>query len=253
VNIDLMYGLPHQTTATIRRTIERILEMEPDRLALFGYAHVPWAKPNQRLLPQAFLPGPEARIELFLTAAELLEKAGFSQVGLDHFARRDDELGVAQRAGTITRNFQGYSSHAAPDTVAFGPSAISDIDGVFLQNAHLLKEWMRMVRSGQLPVEKGMARTDDDRRRGYVISTLMCHLRLDFAALEERFGPPMTAILTGAEQRLSELERDGLIARTPTGLEVLPLGRLFLRNIAMAFDAYLANHPERSQLFSKAV
>ncbi len=252
VNVDLMYGLPFQTPLSVERTIGRVLDMLPDRLALFGYAHVPWAKPHQRLLPQAALPGSVARVELFALAARLLEEKGFQQIGLDHFARKMDPLARAQREGTLTRNFQGYSTQVPPDTIALGVSAISDIGGAFAQGKHRLGEWAESVRRGELPLERGWVRTNDDERRAAAIREVMCLLRFDVGPLTTQYGQAAQELFAEVQPGLEALEKDGLVTMRPGGFDVAPLGRIFLRNIAAVFDGYLGQ-TGRQQVFSKAV
>lgn len=239
VNVDLLYGLPFQTPATMRATLLRVLRMGPDRLALFGYAHVPWRKPNQRLLPTAHLPGPFERVELFVSAVRLLEEMGYRQIGLDHFARADDALARAQEEGTLGRNFQGYSADADTDTLALGVSGISDLGGAFLQNAHRLGEWEAAIDAGRLPVERGLSRSDDDELRGAAIRNILCLLALDVRDLHATFGDSADRLWTETRPSLEPLAADGLVALSPHGLRVTPLGRLFLRNVAMPFDHYL--------------
>lgn len=252
VNVDLMYGLPHQTPESTRHTFERVLSMRPDRLALFGYAHVPWMKPNQRLLPQAYLPGAMARVELFVSAARTLEAAGYRQIGLDHFAHENDALARAQADGTLSRNFQGYCVSAAPDTVAMGVSAISDVGGAFAQSIHKLGDWEKAIDEGRLPLERGLVRNDDDELRGAAIRTVMCLLRLDVAELRREFGAPADALWTEVRPALEPLSDDGIVELRDGGLRVTELGKLFLRNVAMPFDSYLPAKAGR-QAFSKTV
>lgn len=239
VNLDLIYGLPHQSAESFARTIEKVVDMNPDRLALFGYAHVPWLKPNQRLLPAEHLPAALERLRIFTTAAKLLEEAGYRQIGLDHFARNDDPLALAQEDGSLTRNFQGYAISTAPDTVAMGVSAISDIGGAFVQNSHRLLTWVESLAEGRFPLIKGMYRSEDDELRGTAIRKLMCLMRLELPSLEAQFGSRATELYETALPSLRQLADDGLIEFNSTGFRVSRTGRLFLRNIAMVFDAYL--------------
>ncbi len=240
VNLDLIYGLPYQTPATWRRTLERILAIHPDRLAVFGFAYVPWAKPHQRLLPQEALPRTEQRVELFLAAVEVFTGAGYRLIGLDHFALESDELARAQSEGYLTRNFQGYTVRPAVDTVAFGMSSISDIGGAYAQNAHKLKDWGDQVEAGILPVERGASVTSDDVLRRFVINRVMCLLRLDLREVAVKFGPEARrAIEASLARGVDELARDGLVTFDGELLRVLPLGQLLVRNVAMLFDAYL--------------
>jgi oxygen-independent coproporphyrinogen-3 oxidase len=253
VNLDLIYGLPYQTPDTWKRTLERIIAIRPDRLAVFGFAYVPWAKPHQRLLPQEALPKTEQRVELFLAAVEAFTRAGYRLIGLDHFALKTDELAKAQDGGYLYRNFQGYTIRPAPDTVAFGISSISDIGGAYVQNFHKLKEWGEKVEAGIIPVERGAAMSDDDVMRRFVINRVMCLLRLDLREVEEKFGKgPRDAIERDLRAGVKELQDDGLVTFDGTLLRVTPLGQLLVRNVAMLFDAYLKKDGSKRQ-FSRTV
>jgi oxygen-independent coproporphyrinogen-3 oxidase len=253
VNLDLIYGLPYQTPETWRRTLERILAIHPDRMAVFGFAYVPWAKPHQRLLPQEALPRTEQRVELFLAAVEAFTRAGYRLIGLDHFALESDELARAQSAGTLFRNFQGYTVRPADDTVAFGMSAISDVGGAYAQNLHRLRDWAAAVERGELPVERGVALSPDDLMRRAAINQVMCQLRLDLREVEARYGrearASLSADLAGAEK---ELEADGLVTFDGEVLRVTALGQLLVRNVAMLFDAYLGKAGGKKQ-FSRTL
>ena len=253
VNLDLIYGLPYQTPESWKRTLERILAIHPDRMAVFGFAYVPWAKPHQRLLPQEALPRTEQRVELFLAAVEAFTKGGYRLIGLDHFALESDELARAQAAGTLFRNFQGYTVRPADDTVAFGMTSISDVGGAYSQNVHKLRDWTAALERGELPVERGAALSLDDLTRRYAINQVMCQLRLDLRDLEARFGPEsraaLAADLAGAKD---ELEADGLVTFDGDLLRVTPLGQLLVRNVAMLFDAYLKKVGGKKQ-FSRTV
>jgi oxygen-independent coproporphyrinogen-3 oxidase len=253
VNLDLIYGLPYQTPDTWKRTLDRIVAIRPDRLAVFGFAYVPWSKPHQRLLPQEALPKTEQRVELFLGAVEAFAKAGYRLIGLDHFALESDELARAQDGGYLYRNFQGYTIRPAPDTVAFGMSSISDIGGAYAQNAHKLKEWGDKVEAGVIPVERGAAMSDDDVMRRFVINRVMCLLRLDLDEVEERFGgAARAAIEENLRGGVQELQDDGLVTFDGKLLRVTPLGQILVRNVAMLFDAYLKKDGAKKQ-FSRTV
>jgi oxygen-independent coproporphyrinogen-3 oxidase len=253
VNLDLIYGLPYQTPATWTDTLKRIIDIRPDRLAVFGFAYVPWSKPHQRLLPQEALPKTEQRVELFLAAVEAFTRAGYRLIGLDHFALQTDELAKAQDGGYLYRNFQGYTIRPAPDTVAFGMSSISDIGGAYVQNFHKLKEWGDKLDANVIPVERGAAMSDDDVMRRFVINRVMCLLRLDLGEVEEKFGrASREAIERDLKSGLAELMVDGLVTFDEKVLRVTPLGQLLVRNVAMLFDAYLKKGASRSQ-FSRTV
>lgn len=253
VNLDLIYGLPYQTPDTWKRTLERILHIHPDRMAVFGFAYVPWSKPHQRLLPQEALPKTEQRVELFLSAVEAFTGAGYRLIGLDHFALESDELAVAQSGGYLYRNFQGYTVRPADDTVAFGMTSISDIGGAYAQNSHKLKDWTDKVEAGIIPVERGASMSKDDVMRRFAINRVMCLLRLDLREIAEAYGPEARAAL---EQDLrggvAELQDDGLVTFDGDVLKVTPLGQLLVRNVAMLFDAYLKKEGGKKQ-FSRTV
>jgi oxygen-independent coproporphyrinogen III oxidase len=253
VNLDLIYGLPYQTPETWTRTLEGIIAIHPDRLAVFGFAYVPWSKPHQRLLPQEALPKTEQRVELFLGAVEAFTRAGYRLIGLDHFALEADELARAQDGGYLYRNFQGYTIRPAADTIAFGVTSISDIGGAYAQNAHRLKDWGERVAAGLLPVERGAAVTEDDVLRRFVINRVMCLLRLDLREVAERFGPAARqAIEADLRTGVGELEEDGLVTFDGELLRVTPLGQILVRNVAMLFDAYLKKDGAKRQ-FSRTV
>jgi oxygen-independent coproporphyrinogen-3 oxidase len=255
VNLDLIYGLPYQTPETWKDTLSRILAIHPDRLAVFGFAYVPWVKPHQRLLPEAALPKTSERVALFLAAVEAFTGNGYRLIGLDHFALESDEMARAQDAGVLTRNFQGYTVRPADDTIAFGMTSISDIGGAYAQNAHRLKDWADMVEAGKLPVAKGASVTADDVMRRFVINRVMCLLRLDLREVAERFGPAARAeIEASMRPGLPELVEDGLVTFDGEVLRVTPLGQLLVRNVAMMFDAYLPKHAkDKKPTFSRTV
>ncbi len=241
INFDLIYGLPLQTPKTWQRTLEQILEMRPDRLAVYSFAHVPDVRPNQKRLPVAGIPRGAEKLELFRLAWEALTGAGYQQIGMDHFAVPEDELALAQSRRALGRNFQGYTVQAATEVVAFGASAISDIGGVFAQNAHGLPRYQGAVNQGELAVERGIELTADDVQRRAIISQLMCNFWVDLRGVPG-FQPELA--------RLSELEREGLVQVRGREIELTPLGRIFVRNVATVFDAYLER---QDQSFSRTV
>ncbi|MCM2333801.1 MAG: oxygen-independent coproporphyrinogen III oxidase [Anaeromyxobacteraceae bacterium] len=253
VNLDLIYGLPYQTPETWADTLRRILSMRPDRMAVFGFAYTPWFKPHQNLLPKEALPSPEARVRQFLQTVEAFTGDGYRLIGLDHFALETDELSKAQAAGTMFRNFQGYTIRPAEDTIAFGVSSIADIGGAYGQNPHKLKDWVDAVEAGRVPVERGAAMTPDDVLRRFVINRVMCQLRLDLGEVEAQFGPASRgAIEADLHAGLDELVADGLVAFDGRVLTVKPLGQLLVRNVAMLFDAYL-KQGDTAKRFSRTV
>jgi oxygen-independent coproporphyrinogen-3 oxidase len=247
VNLDLMYGLPEQTEETFARTLSDVAAIRPDRLALYGYAHVPWLKPFQKRLEQHRLPGPAERARLFAQAASRLSAEGYELVGLDHFALPSDSLVRALRSGRLHRNFQGYTDQRAAEMVAFGMSAIADVGGAFLQNARSAKEYEERIASGHLATVRGLVRSSEDELRRGAIQELMCRMRLDLDELGACFGRDDLAAHFAAEwRRLEPLAAEGLCTLSARKVEVLPTGRLFLRHLAMVFDAYLeADAPAR--------
>ena len=240
ISLDLIYGLPHQTTETFRDTLTRVLAMEPDRLSVFSYAHVPWIKKHQRAIPQEALPTPEAKMDLFLMAIEMLTEAGYRHVGMDHFARPDDPLCVAQDEGRLHRNFQGYATDAGCDLVGLGLSSISQLDRMYVQNEKGLDDYYRRIECGTLPVHRGLVLTQDDVVRRYVIMRLMCDFAIDRRDVESRFDLEFDAYFARSLDALAELERGGLVTDDGHTIRATDAGRLLIRNVAMPFDAFLA-------------
>ncbi len=240
INVDLIQGLPLQTAESFRRTLDDVLGLNPDRLSVFSYAHVPWIKPAQRIFEkQGNLPSAEERLAMFAVAYEKVTEAGFVDIGLDHFARPDDALAKAQREGTLHRNFQGYSTQAGASLYSFGIAAISSTSVTYRQNFKTLPEWRAALDADRLPVERGLRLTPEDVRRRAIIMGLMCDRRLDFEqlsrALEIDFANTYAAEIDG----LDDLIADGLIIRSREGIRVTPVGVPLLRVIAMRFDATL--------------
>ena len=249
ISFDLIYGLPHQTVKSFNRTLDIVLEMQPDRLAVFSYAHVPWIKPAQKILEQsrnAGLPTPEVKLELLKTAIErLTENNRYVYIGMDHFARPDDELAVAQKKKQLQRNFQGYSTRAGADIYAFGMSAISQIPDVYWQNEKELPDYYAALDAGKTPFARGYFVTHEDKIRRETIMRVMCDLSLDYAAMSQKLDINFTEHFANELAALAPFEADGLVRRSSSGLEVTATGRLFIRNIAMCFDNTLAPVGER--------
>jgi oxygen-independent coproporphyrinogen-3 oxidase len=237
INIDLMYGLPHQTLANTLATLEAVLRLQPERIALFGYAHVPWMKAHQQLIDEGALPGPAARLEQAEGAAERLAAAGYVRIGLDHFAREDDEMAVALVEGRLKRNFQGYTTDAAGTLLGLGASAIGRLPQGYVQNAAAEVAWRAAVKAGGLPVARGVALTPDDRLRGEIIERLMCDLSVDLAEVCARHGRTFSAV-SESVTRLAPFVADGLVRLDRERLQVVGHGRLVVRSIAAVFDAY---------------
>lgn len=240
INVDLIYGLPLQTVGSFRRTIEDVLELNPDRLSVFSYAHVPWIRPAQRIFEKTGgMPDAEAKLAMFASAHEKLTAADFVDIGLDHFARPDDALANAQREGTLHRNFQGYSTQAGASLYSFGISAISSTPSIYRQNFKTLSEWRAALDADSIPVERGLRLTPEDVRRRTIIMRLMCDRRLDFRRLSTELGVEFAVAYSAEIAGLSDLVADGLIACTSEGLQVTQIGVPLLRVIAMRFDATL--------------
>jgi oxygen-independent coproporphyrinogen-3 oxidase len=240
INIDLMYGLPLQTVESVDDTITQVISLAPDRIAIFGYAHLPERLRQQRLIPDALLPDMTARYAQAQHMAQRLVDAGYVRVGLDHFARPDDELAKA----TVNRNFQGYTSDTVETLIGLGASAIGQLPQGFVQNAVSSADYARSVSATGLATAKGLALTDDDRMRGWVIKELMCALAFSADALRARYGSAADHLVAIAEEALQE-DRDGLLDRTDDGFRISERGRHFVRSICARFDAYLARSRAR--------
>ena len=251
LNIDLIYGLPFQTAASFEKTLDEVLELNPDRFAVFSYAHVPWIKPTQRVFKDDALPTAEIKLELLKLTIEKLTSAGFVYIGMDHFARENDELAIAQKQKTLQRNFQGYSTHGGADIYAFGMSSISQADGVYWQNLKELPAYYGALDQGRLPLARGYVMTADDKVRRWAIMRLMCDLGLDYAMLSKQLGIDFETYFSKELASLDDMESDGLIQRFPGSLVVTELGRLLIRNIAMRFDPRQAVRKEKT--FSRTI
>lgn len=239
INFDLIYGLPHQSVATLTRTIETCFAMRPDRVALFGYAHVPWMAKNQRLIDETALPDAQARAAQALAAEQALMAAGYQPIGIDHYALPGDALAVAARQGTLRRNFQGYTTDAAETLIGLGATAIGRTRAGYVQNIAETGAWARAVRAGMLPVAKGRTISGEDRLRGHVIERIMCDGEVDCAAAAQRFGAPADWS-RDALAELAPLERDGVLSRAGSTIRLDPRARPLARVVAAAFDAHLA-------------
>jgi oxygen-independent coproporphyrinogen III oxidase len=248
INLDLMYGLPHQTVATVIDTAERALALRPDRIALFGYAHVPWMKRHQKLIAEETLPGSNERFAQSRAAAEVFVDAGYQHIGLDHFARIGDPLAERQRQGRLHRNFQGYTTDEAANLIGFGPSAVGALPGGFVQNTPQMIGYRDAIMAGRPATARGRAVTAEDRLRGHIIERLMCDLRVDLAELcnthrasAEQFSAELSEI--------DALARDGLVVRNGDEIKVPDDARAFVRSVCAVFDQYA---PQREARYSRA-
>ena len=255
VNVDLIYGLPYQTLDTFRDTIRKTIKLNPDRIAVFNFAYVPWLKPVQKNLPVEALPSAAEKLAIFQMTIEELTNNGYVYIGMDHFAKPDDELAIAQREGQLHRNFQGYTTKAESDLFGFGMTSITMLHDVYVQNQKRIKDYYRAIDQGKLPIEKGVSLSRDDILRRTVIMELMCQFRLCLDDLEEKyhlgFDLDFDSYFKQEIPQLETLAADGLVKVFPDGIEVTPTGRLLIRNIASVFDTYLQKHSERT--FSKAI
>ncbi|MDN3555860.1 oxygen-independent coproporphyrinogen III oxidase [Halomonas maura] len=245
VSVDLIYGLPLQTVASFDATLDKIIALRPDRIAAYSYAHLPELFKAQRLIRPEDMPPPERKLELLELIIRRLTGTGYVYIGMDHFALPEDELSLARDNGTLQRNFQGYSTHADCDLIGLGNTAIGKVGDSYSQNVKETAQYQARLAAGRLPVMRGYRLSDDDRLRREVINALMCHGRIDIAATEAAHGIVFRRYFAEALDALAEMRGDGLIAITAEAIEVLPAGRLMMRNVAMAFDAYLARSEGR--------
>lgn len=239
VNLDLMYGLPQQTPETLAGTLARVLDLAPDRLAVFGYAHVPWMKPHQRQLDADAMADAEGRLDQLLLAHRTLLDAGYQAIGFDHFALPDDPLAIAAREGHLYRDFMGYTVRSRAPMLGLGPSAISQFDDRFVQLEPKLGKWWKAVDRDEVPLSRGLVLSDDDRLRQDAILELTCNGRLDLDRLSRDHDVDARALLAPSLAQLAPLEEAGLVEVDEDGVQVQPAGRLLVRNVAMAFDASL--------------
>ncbi len=253
INIDLIYGLPHQTAESFSDTVDKIITMNPDRIAVFSYAHVPWMKKQQgsfaRFLPEGF-----EKFRIFTNAIRKLTGGGYRYIGLDHFARPEDEISRAQDNRSLHRNFQGYTTKAGCDLYAMGVSSISGLEDAYAQNWRDLPRYYESIDAGVWPTMRGLRVTEEDRLRRSVINRILCHTVVVKSEIERDFGINFDDHFVAELAQLRDLEHDGLVRLGGGRIEVAPLGRIFIRNVAMAFDAYL-NKPEaaRTQVFSRTL
>ncbi|KAB2879266.1 oxygen-independent coproporphyrinogen III oxidase [bacterium] len=253
INLDLIYGLPFQTLASFEKTVDIVLDINPDRIAVFNYAHVPWLKKHQKLLLEETMPSPELKLEIFKMTIEKLIAAGYWNIGMDHFAKYDDEMAQAQREHTLYRNFQGYSTKAGCDLYGFGMSAIGQFNQSYQQNTKGIAEYYQLIDAGKPATHAGYRMTADDHIRKAVIMGLMCDLELDSAAIEKQFDITFEDYFYDALIKLKEFIDDGLVSIGDSKISVHGLGRLVIRNIAMCFDAHIEKMMKEKPVFSKTV
>ena len=258
ISIDLIYGLPLQTVEGFAKTLQRIIDISPDRLSLFNYAHLPHLFKPQRRINEADLPKAEDKLLILQQSIEALTAAGYNYIGMDHFAKPDDELSIAQQEGHLHRNFQGYTTHADCDLVAMGVSSISHVNNSYSQNDKTLENYYAALDKGHLPIVRGIRLTSDDQIRRLVIQQLSCHFKLDFKHIEEQCRNQLNLVIHFKDYfkkelvQLAEYEEDDLLMLNPDSLEVSPSGRLLIRTICMVFDEHLRNQKSK-QRFSKVI
>jgi oxygen-independent coproporphyrinogen-3 oxidase len=252
VNIDLIYGLPKQTVASFRQTLEQLSELNPDRIAVYNYAHLPHMFKTQRQINEKDLPTADEKLAILQYVIDYLQAQGYLYIGMDHFAKPSDELAIAQQRGTLYRNFQGYSTHKDCDLVGMGITAISRIGNCYAQNVHGLDEYYDCVAQNRIPVSRGLCLDDDDRIRRDVISRLICNFYLDFEEINELHSVDFREYFRNELLMLNDMSDDELCFIDETGIKVLPRGRILIRNICMVFDKYLRNGTNRKS-YSKVI
>ncbi|SIQ15846.1 coproporphyrinogen III oxidase, anaerobic [Rhizobium sp. RU20A] len=246
VNCDVLYGLPHQTLASLQQTVEHIVSLRPDRIALFGYAHVPWMKKHQTMIPDATLPSVTERFRQMQHAAAMLADAGYQAIGIDHFALPEDSLAAAHREGRLKRNFQGYTDDAADALIGLGASSIGQLPQGYVQNMPATGEYLRQVAGGGLPVVRGYALSADDRMRAHVIERLMCDFSVDLADLATRFAAGEA--MADEMRRSAAADGDRLSVVDGDSFRLTAAGQPFARTVAARFDAYLSNGKGRHSI-----
>ena len=252
VNIDLIYGLPLQTANSFLKTVDRVIELAPNRLSVFNYAHLPHRFMPQRRIHEEDLPSPEEKLKILELTTQRLLKAGYVYIGMDHFALPDDELAIAQQSGKLHRNFQGYTTHGHCDLIAMGVSSISQVGNVFAQNHTDMESYQTAINEGRLPIYRGLQATREDQLRAHVIRRLICDFHLDFGQLEADMGINFSTHFTTERQQLQTMAEDGLLTIDNQSITVLPRGRLLIRNICMVFDEYLVA-AQGTQRFSRVI
>jgi oxygen-independent coproporphyrinogen-3 oxidase len=244
ISMDLIYGLPLQSLKSMSDTLNKVIDLSPDRLSIFNYAHMPHLFKSQRLINGQDLPSPGEKLEMLHQCIEQLQKAGYVYIGMDHFAKPEDELAIAQQQGRMQRNFQGYSTHGDCDLLAFGVSSISYIDNVYVQNAKDLNAYQQKLDMGLLPFERGFTLNEEDELRRFVINQLICHFQLNFADVSRLFGVDASHHFSAELAQFAPMEEDGLLSINNAGIQVHNRGRMLIRRICMVFDEYLHNNKQ---------
>ncbi len=250
VNVDLIYGLPYQTLETFRETLHKTMALDADRIVVFNFAYVPWIKPVQKMIPQDALPGAEEKLDILKMTIEELTNNEYLFIGMDHFAKKNNELAIAQRHGTLKRNFQGYTTHAETELFGFGATSISMLEDAYAQNYKELKDYYKAVASGVIPTSKGIKLTQDDIIRRDVIMSIMSHFQLNKSEIEQKYHINFDKYFSYELQELAPLQADGLVNVLADEIHITDIGRLLVRNIAVVFDTHTRT---RETKFSRSI
>ncbi len=253
VNVDLIYGLPYQTLETFKETLELSLTLNPDRFAVFNYAHVPWMKKTMRKIDETTLPLPQEKLRIMQHTIHFLTSNGYKMIGMDHFAKPEDELFKAIEKGELHRNFQGYTTKGGADLVGVGLTSIGEGVDYYAQNTKDMREYEDAIDAGKLPFERGIVLSEDDQIRQFVIMELMSNFKLDIKRFEKLFNIDFKTYFADAIVALKPFEDDELLSMNDDFIECSQTGTLLIRNIAMPFDAYMKKHAANSKTFSKTV
>jgi len=252
INVDLIYGLPKQSPRTFCYTINKIIEMNPDRIAIYNYAHLPHLFKTQRQIKEEDLPAPDIKLEILGESIKSLTDAGYVYIGMDHFSKPDDELAIAQRKGNLYRNFQGYSTNANCDVIGFGITAISKISNSYSQNTRTLEDYHSVLEKNKIPVMRGYKLTNDDEIRREIITQLICHFQIEYKKIEDLFRINFSSYFAKEIELLDDMQKDELLTLKKDAIEILPAGRFLIRNICSIFDVYF-NRRSSENNYSKMI
>lgn len=252
INLDLIYGLPFQTTEEFAQTVDKLIDLSPDRVAVFNYAHVPWMKKHMNLIKAEDLPAPEEKLEILKMTVAKLTAAGYEFIGMDHFAKPNDEMSVALREKKLYRNFQGYSTHAGTDLYGMGITSIGQLERIYVQNIKTEKEYMAALEAGNLPTTIGYMLSEDDLLRREVIMKVMCDFELDYSFFENKYKIDFNDYFSYSIDKLNDFTEDGLVMFNNGGFNISEMGRLLIRNIAMSFDGYIERKQDTAR-YSRTV
>lgn len=247
LNLDLIYGLPHQTVKSFEKTVDRVIDISPDRIAVFNYAHVPWMKKHMSLISPDHIPAPEVKLEILKMTIEKLTSSGYVFIGMDHFAKPNDELSIALKEKKLYRNFQGYSTHAGTDLYALGITSISQLKNVYAQNFKTEKEYYTALNENIFPTSKGYYLTEDDQIRREVIMKLMCDFELDFEYIESKYQINFKEYFKWGLSKLQEMIDDQLLQLSDSGIKINHTGKLLIRNIAINFDGFIERQQDKAR------